>query len=554
VISYDRLNLLSNRRIGLLFLVFVVLLGGAATRAAWIGTVQAGDLSERAATQQVEDLDVSARRGTISDRNGVELAVSEDAVTVVANPFLIDEPGRVAARLAPLIGQDEQKLARTLAERDTGFTYVARKLASRRGMRVAQLQIEGIDTVVEPKRSYPQGALAGQLLGTVGVDNYGLSGIEQQYEDRLHGSDGERRLVKDALGETISIVESQRARSGEDLRLTIDAPLQERAEAVIEELGSELAPAGATAVVMDPRSGALLALANWPAADPGDFGEASEAARTNRAVASSFEPGSTFKAFTVAGALEEDLVGPDTVFDLPPEIQVADRTIGESHERGAVSLTTAEILAQSSNVGSVKIGLELGAKRFDRWVRRFGFGAPTGVALPGEAGGIVPRPPEYSGSSLANLPIGQGLAVTPLQMAAGYSAIANGGVLHTPHVIAGGGGAGRRVISRGTADQVSTMLEGVLAPGGTAPEASVPGYVLAGKTGTAQKPDPETGGYSDTRFFSSFIGFAPAKEPQLLVAVMVDEPQGLYYGAEVAAPAFEQIMEFALPYMKIAPE
>lgn len=550
----ERRNLLSNRRIGLLFLLFVLLLGAAATRAAWIGTVQAGDLSERAATQQVEDLEVPARRGTITDRNGLELAVSEDAVTVFANPFLIDDPVRVAARLAPLLDQPEAELAKTLAQRDTGFTYLARKLAPRPGARVAQLGIEGIDTVVEPKRSYPQGPLAGQLMGTVGVDNYGLSGIEQQYEEQLHGSDGKRRLVKDALGETISIVESQRAEAGEDLQLTIDAPLQERVEAVIEQVGADFAPEGATAVVMDPRSGALLSLANWPAADPNDFGEASEAARTNRAVASSFEPGSTFKAFTVAGALEEDLIEPDTVFDLPPEIQVADRTIGESHDRGSISLTTADILAQSSNVGSVMIGLDLGPKRFDRWVRRFGFGSPTGVGLPGEAGGIVPRPEDYSGSSLGNMPIGQGLAVTPLQMAAGYSALANGGVLHRPHVISGEGDDGRRVVSRGTANQVSSMLEGVLASGGTAAEASVPGYVLAGKTGTAEKPDPETGGYSQTRFFSSFIGFAPAKNPQLMVAVMVDEPQGLYYGGEVAAPAFEQIMQFALPYLKIAPE
>jgi cell division protein FtsI/penicillin-binding protein 2 len=274
----------------------------------------------------------------------------------------------------------------------------------------------------------------------------------------------------------------------------------------------------------------------------------------NRAVAGSFEPGSTFKAFTVAGALEEKLLTPDTVLDLPPQIQVADRTIGESHERGPVSLSTADILAQSSNVGSVTIGLDLGPKRFDRWVRRFGFGEPTGVGLPGEAGGIVPRPEDYSGSSLGNLPIGQGLAVTPLQMVAGYSAIANNGVLHPPHVIAGEEDDARRVLSTRTANEVARMLEGVLAAGGTAPEASVPGYVLAGKTGTAEKPDPETGGYSQTKFFSSFIGFAPAKDPRLVVAVMVDEPQGLYYGGEVAAPAFEQIMEFALPYMKIAPD
>jgi len=545
---------LLDRRIGLIFLLFLLLLGAAAGRAAWIGTVQAGSLSDRAATQQVEDIDVSARRGTITDRHGTELAVSEDAVTVFANPYLIEDPARVAARVAPLLGDSEEELAKTLAERETGFIYLRRKLDPNRGAKIAALGIEGIETVVEPKRTYPQGSLAGQLIGTVGTDNYGLSGLEQQFEDDLHGSDGKRRLVKDAKGEMISIVETDRAESGEDLELTIDAALQERVEAVIEEVGTSFSPQGATAVVMDPRNGELLALANWPPADPNDFGAASEAALMNRAVVGSFEPGSTFKAFTVAGALEEKLLTPDTVLDLPPEIQVADRTIGESHERGPVSLSTADILAQSSNVGSVTIGLDLGPKRFDRWVRRFGFGEPTGVGLPGEAGGIVPRSEDYSGSSLGNLPIGQGLAVTPLQMVAGYSAIANNGVLHPPHVIAGEDEGARRVLSAGTANEVARMLEGVLAAGGTAAEASVPGYVLAGKTGTAEKPDPETGGYSQTKFFSSFIGFAPAKDPRLVVAVMVDEPQGLYYGGEVAAPAFEQIMEFALPYMKIAPD
>jgi cell division protein FtsI/penicillin-binding protein 2 len=545
---------LLDRRIGLIFLLFLVLLGAAAGRAAWIGTVQAGSLSDRAATQQVEDIDVSARRGTITDRHGTELAVSEDAVTVFANPYLIEDPVRVAARVAPLLGDSEEELAKTLSERESGFIYLRRKLDPDRGAKIAALGIEGIDTVAEPKRTYPQSSLAGQLIGTVGTDNYGLSGLEQQFEDDLHGSDGRRRLVKDAKGETISIVETDRAEPGEDLELTIDAALQERVEAVIDGVGTSFSPQGATAVVMDPRNGELLALANWPPADPNDFGSASEAALMNRAVAGSFEPGSTFKAFTVAGALEEKLLTPDTVLDLPPQIQVADRTIGESHERGPVSLSTADILAQSSNVGSVTIGLDLGPKRFDSWVRRFGFGEPTGVGLPGEAGGIVPRPEDYSGSSLGNLPIGQGLAVTPLQMVAGYSAIANNGVLHPPHVIAGEEDDARRVLSARTANEVARMLEGVLAAGGTAPEASVPGYVLAGKTGTAEKPDPETGGYSQTKFFSSFIGFAPAKDARLVVAVMVDEPQGLYYGGEVAAPAFEQIMEFALPYMKIAPD
>jgi cell division protein FtsI (penicillin-binding protein 3) len=544
---------LIDRRIGLLFALFLLLLTAASMRAAWLGTVQAGSLKHRALTQQVEDLKVPARRGTITDRHGTELAVSEDAVTVFANPMLIKDPVGVAAKLSLLVGRDQADLARTLADRKTGFVYLRRKMDPSLGEKVTKLHIEGIGTVVEPRRTYPQGALAGQLIGAVGTDNFGLSGIEQQYDEKLHGSDGERRLVKDATGETVSIVDTKRAKAGDDMQLTIDAPLQERVEAVMGDIGRTHRPRAATALVMDPRNGQMLALANWPRVDSNDIGAAPEYARQNRAVSSAYEPGSTFKAFTVAGALEDKLITTQTRFDLPPQIQVADRTIGEAHDRGTVSLTTAQILAQSSNVGSVMIGLKLGKQRFDHWVRRFGFGRPTGIGLPGEGGGIVPRPKQYSGSSLGNLPIGQGLAVTPIQMASGYSALANGGVIHRPHVVEGEHDEGRRVVSGRTASRVSGMLEGVLAAGGTAQEAQVPGYELAGKTGTAQKPDPKTGGYSKFKFFSSFIGYAPARNPRLLIAVMVDEPQNGYYGGEVAAPAFEKIVSFALPYMRIPP-
>jgi cell division protein FtsI (penicillin-binding protein 3) len=545
---------LVDSRIGLLFAVFLVLLGAASARAAWIGTAGSGELKARAVTQQIEELPVAARRGTITDRNGVELAVSEDSVTVFANPLQVKQPADTAAKLAPLTGVEEDELMELLADRSRGFVYLARKVAPSAGEKIKKLELAGIDTVVEPRRTYPQGELAGQLIGAVGTDNFGLTGIEQQYEDHLHGDDGHRRIVRDALGEPVSIVDTDSSEAGEDLQLTIDAALQERVEAVLGDVATTFSPKGATAVVMDPRNGELLSLANWPRVDPNDIGSAEEDARENRAVMSAFEPGSTFKAFTVAGALEEGAIKPETRFDLPPELQVADRTIGEAHARGYANLSVGEILAQSSNVGSVMIGLKLGAKRFDKWVRRFGFGSPTGIDLPGESPGIVLRPREYSGSSLGNMPIGQGLAVTPVQMAAGYSALANGGVLHEPTVIAGEHDEGRRIVSERTAKQVTSMLEGVLAAGGTAEEASIPGYVLAGKTGTAEKPDPENGGYSDTRFFSSFIGFAPAKNPRLMVAVMVDEPQGMYYGGEVAAPAFERIMEFALPYLRIPPD
>jgi cell division protein FtsI (penicillin-binding protein 3) len=542
---------LVERRIGLLFAMFLLLLALAALRASWLGTVRSGSLSERAISQQVQNVDDPAQRGTIFDRNGVELAVSEDSTTVFANPFLIKDPVRVAARLAPIMGMKEDDLLRKLSNRHTGFVYLRRKMDATAGHKVAKLEIEGIGTATEPKRVYPQGFLASQVLGVVGTDNEGLAGLEYSQDKSLRGQDGERRLVKDALGKTVSLVETKRAQAGKSLSLTLDARIQERAEAVLSEVGQTYTPQGATAVVMDPRSGEILALANWPRVDANNIDGAPTYARKNRAIQENYEPGSTFKAITVSGAMEEKLVEPSTTLAVPFEIQVADRTVGEAHDGGGGIKSVAQILKESSNVGSVMIGLKLGATRFDRWVRRFGFGRPTGVDLPGEESGIVLRPEHYSGSSMGNMPIGQGIAVTPMQMATAYTAIANHGVMRRPYIVKGDAPPPKRVLTRRTADQVARMLEGVLGPGGTAEEAQVPGYTLAGKTGTAEKAIK--GGYSKTDFIASFIGFAPAKDPRLLVAVMVDTPRGDIYGGTVAAPAFERIMEFALPYLKIPP-
>jgi cell division protein FtsI (penicillin-binding protein 3) len=287
--------------------------------------------------------------------------------------------------------------------------------------------------------------------------------------------------------------------------------------------------------------------------------DAPDYAMMNRAVGATYEPGSTFKAFTVAGALEDGRVTPTTEFSLPPVLPVADREISDAHDRGWETRSVAGILAESSNVGAALIGRELGARRFDQWVRRFGFGKPTGVDLPGEEGGILLDYDAYSGSTAANMAMGQGLSVTPMQMAAAYSAIANGGILRPPHIVDAVGGrkqpapAGKRVISEDTSAQVRRMLEGVLGPGGTATGAKIDGYEVAGKTGTAEKAD-ENGGYSKTKFVASFVGFAPAKKPKLLVAVMVDEPKGDIYGGTVAGPAFKEIMDYALTNLRIPPE
>jgi cell division protein FtsI (penicillin-binding protein 3) len=547
-----------DRRVGLLFAAFLALFALALARSVWLQAVRGGELSEEARSQQVSEITVPGSRGRILDRRGTELAVSEDAATVFATPYQVREPAETAHKLASLLDLDERELTETLADREAGFAYVARKVDLATAERIRKLGIDGIGALPDSRRIYPQGELAAQLIGAVGLENEGLTGLEADQEELLHGSDGERQITRDALGEEIERETLATPTTGEDMRLTIDASVQARTEEVLAEIGTNYAPNGATAVVMNPHSSQVLALANWPPLDPDRVGSASEGELLDRAAGFTYEPGSTFKAFTVAGALEDGLVTPDTPFDLPPTIRVADRTIHESHPRGYATLTVAEILAQSSNVGAVTIGMKLGAERYDQWVRLFGFGEPTGTEFPGEEQGIVPALEDYSGSTIGNLPLGQGLSVTPIQMAAAYAAIANGGILRPPQLILERAGEkqpkleGERVISERTAAQTRRMLEGVLAPGGTAPEVSVPGYELAGKTGTAEKA--VDGGYSETDFVASFVGFAPADDPRLLAVIVVDEPQGDYYGGTVAAPAFGDIARFALPYLQIAPE
>ena len=546
-----------ERRIGLLFagflLCFLVVIG----RAFWLQGVQGAKLASEAAYQQTDVVTVPGLRGNMLDRRGNALAVSEDAATIFATPYQVKNPVKTAEKLASILDEDKGDVLKSLTE-DSGFSYVAQEVDLPTAARISRLELPGIDKLPDSRRTYPQGELAAQVIGVVGSENQGLTGLEEGEEDVLQGTEGERRIVKDALGEPIRLETVTQAEDGEDIQLTLDPAIQEKTEEVLAGVGGAYAPKGATAIVMDPRTSQILAMANWPPFDPSDLSSASNEDLINRATGFTYEPGSTFKAFTVAAALDDKLVTPMSSFTLPPTLQVADRVIEESHPRGTETLSVAEILAHSSNVGAVTIGQQLGSERFSRWIERFGFGRPTGVQFPAEEQGIVPALDEYSGSTIGNLPLGQGLSVTPMQMMAGYQAIANGGVLRRPQLIEEIGDEpvdmpkGHRVIAAPVAEEVRTMLEGVLAPGGTASEVSVPGYTLAGKTGTAQVA--ENGTYSETKYVASFIGFAPAQDPQLLVSVIVDQPQGDIYGGSVAAPAFGEIADFALPYLGIPPE
>ena len=543
-----------ERRIGLLFAGFLLCFLIIVLRAFWLQGVQGAQLASEAAYQQSETISVPSLRGSLLDRNGNELAASEDAATVFAVPFEVAKPVRAAEELAPILDLDSNELLRSLTA-DSGYEVLARKVAMPTAARIERLGLQGIGQDPDSRRTYPQGELAAQVVGAVGTEDEGLTGLEMGEEEVLGGTDGERRVVKDAKGEPIRVETVTSGEDGEDIQLTLDPAIQAKAEDVLAEVGETYLPKGATAVVMDPRTSEVLAMANWPPFDPTDLSEAAPEDLMNRATGFNYEPGSTFKAFTVAAALEDKKVTPTSTYTLPPTIRVADRTIEESHPRGTATMSVAEILAHSSNVGAVTIGQQLGDKRFSQWIARFGFGRQTGVEYPSEEIGIVPSLEEYSGSTIGNLPLGQGLSVTPMQMMAGYAAIANGGILRQPRLIKRIGDEeleepeGRRVIGKDVAAEVRTMLEGVLGPGGTASEVSVPGYTLAGKTGTAEVA--ENGTYSETKYVASFIGFAPVQDPKLLVSVIVDQPQGEIYGGTVAAPAFGRIAAFALPYLGV---
>jgi cell division protein FtsI (penicillin-binding protein 3) len=548
---------LIERRIGLLFagflLCFLVIVG----RAFWLQGVQGGALASEATSQQTDTVTVPGLRGSLLDRSGNQLAASEDAATIFATPYQVKNPPQAAKKLASILELDKGEVLESLTA-EGGFSYVAHKVSLEQAGRIERLELEGIGELPDSRRTYPQGEMAGQVVGAVGSENQGLTGLEMGEESVLGASDGERRIVHDALGDAIRLETVKEAEDGEDIQLTLDPQIQEETERVLAEVGETYAPKGATAIVMDPRSSQILAMANWPPVDPNDLAGASNDDLVNKATGFTYEPGSTFKAFTVSAALQEKLVTPTSSFVLPPSIQVADRTIEDAEERGTETMSVAEILAHSSNVGAVTIGLEIGAEKFSKWVDRFGFGRPTGVQFPAEEQGIVLNLDEYSGSSMGNMPIGQGISVTPMQMVAGYAAIADGGILKQPQLIERIGDEkvhepkGHRVIDANVAEQVREMLEGVLAAGGTASEVSVPGYTLAGKTGTAEVA--ENGGYSESKYVASFIGFAPAQDPKFLAAVIVDQPQGDIYGGSVAAPAFGQIAAFSLPYLGVAPE
>ena len=546
----------ANRRIRLLLAVVVLLFAVTLARAAWIQAVNGPAYEAMATRQHRETIQLPASRGTIFDRTGAPLAIGEQATTVFADPRLVKDPKAAAIAAGKALGLDPDELYPRLADRSTRFVYVLRKADPLKAAQLERKKIPGLGFYVEELRTYPQGSVASHVLGYAGVDNRGLEGLEHSLDHTLAGRPGSETIVRDPFGRAIDIVASRPERPGRNVRLTIDNQIQASAEAVLGDTVRSWGAKGATAVVLDVRTGAVLAMANAPAFDANRFGATPAERRRNRSVTDVYEPGSTFKLVTIAAALEDGVVSPTTPFVLPPQIKVADRWIHEAHARGTERMTVRQILANSSNVGTVTIAGELGAEALAGWVTRFGFGRRTGIDFPGESPGMALPLSQWSGSTIGTVPIGQGIAVTPIQMATAYAAIGNHGVLRTPYLVDRVGSSrtehprARRVVSKATATRLMGMLRSVVVEG-TGTEAAIPGYTVAGKTGTAAKP--ENGRYV-AKYVGSFVGLVPAAKPRFAILVAVDEPHGAIWGGVVAAPAFARIAQFVLQYLEVPPD
>ena len=543
------------RLLRLIFIVFLVLVGGKAVALA----SSSENLTKIALQQQTATVVLPAHRGAILDRGGQELAVGKPAQTVYATPYLLDDPAAAAHDLCTALQIDRKRerrdVAKALAQHKLGFAYVARKVDPDLAQAAVDLDIPGVGSYAEEERAYPMKGSAAQVLGFAGVDNNGLAGIELLYDKELSGAVGSEVIVRDPAGRTLKTVRQTQPVPGADVRLTLDEDIQYVAEDVLEHTVRTSYAKSATAIVMDPRTGEILAMANVPQVKDNVFGR-TPAYDRNRAVTDVYEPGSIFKLVTISGALADGLVTPATRFTLPPSITLYDRTVNESHPRGTVTYSVREILQWSSNIGAVKIGMRMRKAGLLKWMRAFGFAKPTGIEFPGEAQGIVPPADQWSGTTIVNVPMGQGIAVTAVQMAAAFSTVANNGVAVTPRLVSQVGARvydvreKHRVIPVRVARQVRSMLQTAVADG-TGTKAQIPGYDVAGKTGTAEIPLSDGSGYAKGIYVGSFIGMVPADHPRLVVLVAVNGTP--MYGGDCAAPAVQKIMRFALQHLEIAP-
>lgn len=512
-----------------------------------------------ATEQRVRRISLPAERGTLYDRSMHELALSLPAKAVYADPAMVSDPAETADRLAAILEVRPAALRRSLAS-PSRFEYLARGVDLAVANQVARLDLPGIGFIDEPKRTYPGGPLAAQVLGFVGVDGAGLAGLELQWDGVLAGRAGRMLVEQDPDGLSIpqGRLELEEPRRGQDLVLTIDKDLQYFTERALARAVERNGALGGTVIVMEPSTGDVLAMATNPGFDANSYADAPAFVTRNRGVTDVYEPGSVNKVITASAALEEGVIGIRERMWVPARYQVGDKVFSEAHPRPAMSMTLTDIIAQSSNIGTIMTAQRLGSERLDDYLRAFGFGVETGIHFPGESDGILMPAEEWWTTSMGTIPIGQGIAVTPLQMASVYSTVANDGVRVAPRLVRGTVEDGElrerdpvertRVVSTRSARLVTRMLAEAVASG-TGTEAQLPGYWVAGKTGTARKPLEDALGYSE-EYVASFIGFAPAREPAVVVAAIIDEPDTVY-GGVAAAPLFRGVTGFALAHLRV---
>src|SRR5215204_1838615 len=544
------------------FWMFVV-----CARLVYLQFSQHDSLANRARQQQQNSIETSPLRGELLDRQERQLARSVQTVSLFLDPDGLDLAtlDRNAQQLAQSLGMKQAELAKQFREAHAEkrrFVWIARRLDADYANKIVALNLPGVQTQLEPKRYYPNGSLAAHVLGYVGLDGKGLGGVEQFYNAKISGEPGQLFLEKDANGKPYEGYEIA-AKPGQTVVLTIDQTIQYQAEQALQAAVQQSRAKSGSVIVLDPRSGEILALANAPTFDPNRVAEAKPETRSNWALQNIYEPGSTFKIVAFSAALEKKLAKVDDHIDCQMgAITVAGRVVHDHHPFG--SLTIPEALAKSSNVAAIKLGIRVGDQTMYDYMRRFGFGSKTGIELPGETAGILRKVERWQPSSIGSIAIGQEVGVTPVQMVAAFGALANDGVRIAPHLIREVRDAQgnvvyraqpeqRRVISAETAIALRGMLEGVTL-NGTAKKAQLDGYSAAGKTGTAQKIDPKTKTYSGTKFVGSFVGFAPVSNPQVVIIVVIDEPSGAYHGGDVAAPVFREVAEQILPALGVIPD
>ncbi len=544
----------------LLLALFLIL----SCRLLWLQGFRSGSYTELAEKQRTRVITQAAHRGEITDRNGVVLAADVDARDIYAQPPKILNKPETADRLAPILGKPPAEILAKLNSAEP-FLYLTLGTEPAVGKQVDKLGIAGVGVLPERKRIYPNGDLAASLVGFTGRDGHGLTGIESQFDKTLAGRDGRLVLEEDPSGRPIpaGTRREKEPDPGQAVRLTIDRDLQWKAQSALSAQVEKAKADGGVAIAMDAKTGEVLAMASAPTFDLNDPSKASPAVLGNRATQWTFEPGSVNKVITLASAIDRGIIDPLTPIIIPPSMSIDGFTISDSHAHGTETMTAAGVLAQSSNLGTILISRKLGPPaELEKALRSFGLGAPTGLDWPGESQGILAPSSTWPDSQAANISFGQGMSVSALQVASVYATVANGGVRVTPRLVGGlvdpdgdvhptEPGSTRRVISPQAASTVSQMLEEVTTKKGTAPQAAIPGYRVAGKTGTADRIDPKTGRYSGK--VATFVGFAPADNPDVVVAVVLDNPKNGYFGGTVAAPVFKEIVSFALASRRIVP-